>query len=184
LGNHCVATLSKAQFYQSCEAKRSGHYSWDQQGVHFIVLDACYNQHFADYAPGNFTWTDTNIPPKELAWLTKDLEDTQLPTVVFVHQRLDLDPGKSPYAIRQSPQVRKVLEGSGNVRAVFQGHSHKNELNHIGNIAYCTVAALVEGSGDDNNAYAILEIYEGGVLHLKGFRKQQTRRIPAPPRQP
>lgn len=177
LGNHCVATLTKAQFYQTCGAKERGYYSWDQNGVHFVILDACYQKDFEDYQPGNFEWTDTNIPPKEVDWLAKDLEATDLPTLVFVHQRLDLDPKTSPYAIKQSSQVRKTLETSGKVRAVFQGHSHKNELKRIGDIAYCTVAAMVEGSGAANNAYGILEIYKTGALQLKGYRKQETRTL-------
>ena len=179
VGNHCVATLTKAQFYQSSGAKNTGYYSWDHEGVHFIVLDACYRKDFKDYQPGNFAWTDTNIPPKELDWLTKDLAATKLPTVVFVHQRLDLEPGASPYAIKQSLEVRKVLEASGNVRAVFQGHSHKNDLNTIGNIAYCTIAAMVEGSGETNSAYAILEVHQNGAINLKGFRKQESRTFPS-----
>ena len=179
LGNHCVATLTKEQFYQSCGAKQTGYYSWDQNGVHFIVLDACYQKDFEDYRPGNFEWSDPNIPPVEVAWLTKDLASTTLPTVVFVHQRLDLEPGASPYAIKQSLEVRKILESSDKVRAVFQGHSHKNELHEIGNIAYCTVAAMVEGSGETNSAYAMLDVHEDRSLQLKGFRKQETRTFPA-----
>ena len=178
LGNHCVATLTKEQFYQTCQAKKTGYYSWDQQGVHFIVLDACYQKDFEDYRPGNFEWSDPNIPPKELTWLTKDLAATTLPTVVFVHQRLDLEPGTSPYAIKQSPEVRKVLEASGNVSAVLQGHSHKIELHEISNIPYCTIAAMVEGSGELNSAYSMLEVYEDGTLQLKGFRKQESRTLP------
>jgi len=179
IGNHCVATLTKEQFYQTCGAKKSGYYSWDQNGVHFVVLDACYRKDFQDYRPGNFVWSDTNIPPKETAWLAEDLKANTLPTVVFVHQRLDLEPGTTPYAINQSLEVRKILESSGNVRAVFQGHSHKNELNEIGNVSYCTIAAMVEGSGATNNSYAMLEVFKDGAIHLKGFRKQETRTIPA-----
>ncbi|MDB2346866.1 MAG: metallophosphoesterase [Verrucomicrobiales bacterium] len=179
LGNHCVATLTKEQFYQSCGATKSGYYSWDQNGVHFIILDACYQKDLKDYRPGNFEWSDTNIPPVESAWLAKDLKSTTLPTVAFVHQRLDLEPGTSPYAIKQSLEVRKILEESGQVRAVFQGHSHKHELHQIGDIAYCTIAAMVEGSGATNNSYAMLEIYKDGAIQLKGFRKQETYKIPA-----
>ncbi len=177
MGNHCVATLTKEQFYQTCEAKKTGYYSWDEKGVHFIVLDACYQKDFQDYRPGNFSWDDPNIPPKEVDWLTKDLATTDLPAVVFVHQRLDLDPENSPYAIKQSVKVRKVLEASGKVRAVFQGHSHQNELNEIGEVSYCTVAAMVEGSGEANSAYAMLDVYEDGAIQLKGFRRQKSRSL-------
>ena len=73
------------------------------------------------------------MTPQEIAWLKKDLAETKLPTVVFTHQRLDVDrPNK--YAIKQSIKVREILEESKRVRVVFQGHSHKNELVEVNEI--------------------------------------------------
>lgn len=178
LGNHCVATLTKAQFLKACDANPKGYYSWDLGGIHVIILDACYRHDFQSYEPGNFEWTDPNIPTEEADWLTKDLANTEHPTVVFVHQRLDLDPATSPYAIKQSPAIRKVLESSGKVRAVFQGHSHQNALTDINGIAYTTLVAMVEGSGQENNAYSILNVYADGSLALTGYRKQRSQSFP------
>lgn len=175
LGNHCVATLSKPEFFEITGVKKS-YYSFDQNGVHFVVLDACFNKEMKPYHRDNFVWTDTNIPPEEQAWLKKDLNATALPVVVFAHQRLDLEPSAS-YAVKQSPQVRTILEASGSVRAVFQGHSHKNELNKINGISYCTLAAMVEGAGKENNAYGILDVSSDGSVRLTGYRKLQDREL-------
>ena len=106
--------------------------------------------------------------------MTKDLEETKLPVVVFAHQRLDLEPIAS-YAVKQSPAVRAILEQSGKVRVVFQGHSHHNELKKVKDIPYCTLAAMVEGSGKDNSAYGILELSGNGKVQLTGYRKQENR---------
>jgi hypothetical protein len=146
--------------------------------VHFIVLDACYQKDFEDYRTENFQLDDPNIPPKEIAWLKEDLAKTNLPTVDFVHQRLDLEP-TSPYAIKQCLEVQKVLEANTKVLAVFQGHSLKNELHAIGGIGYCTIAAMVKGSGQTNSAYSMLAIHADGSIQVKGFRKQETRAFPA-----
>ena len=173
LGNHCVATLTKEEFLKTVKAKKS-YYSFDYGGLHFVVLDACYNHKMEPYGRANFTWTDTNIPPEQADWLEKDLKGTELQTIVFVHQRLDLEPSAS-YAVKQSPAIRGILERSGKVRAVFQGHSHKNELHRIEGISYCVNAAMVEGSGMDNSAYSILEVARDGKVTLTGFRKQQDR---------
>jgi alkaline phosphatase len=59
------------------------------------------------------------------------------------------------------------------VSAVFQGHSHKNDLKEIGGIHYCTLVAMVEGSGAENNGYSLMEIEPNGTIHLTGFRKQK-----------
>jgi predicted phosphodiesterase len=92
-----------------------------------------------------------------------------LPTIVFVHQRLDLAPSSS-YAVKSSPAVRAMLEASNKVLCVFQGHSHKNEYAHINGIHYCTLRAMVEGSGAENSGYSVLNIFADKTLQLEGFR--------------
>lgn len=170
LGNHCVFTLTKKEFLANSGA-REAHYSFDHGGVHFVVLDACYRADGVAYGAKNFEWTDTEIPPEQRAWLKDDLARTQADiAVVFVHQRLDTG---RPYGVKSAPEVRRILEASGKVIAVFQGHSHKNDYKDLGGIHYCTTAAMVEGSGATNNAYALVDIHAGGNLRIEGFRRQK-----------
>jgi alkaline phosphatase len=63
------------------------------------------------------------------------------------------------------------------VIAVFQGHSHQNDLNTIGGIHYCTLVAMVEGRGLANNAFSILNIDKQGSIQLTGFQKQKSRQF-------
>ncbi|QDT93874.1 metallophosphoesterase family protein [Gimesia algae] len=174
LGNHCVDQLKKAEFLQGVGQKKS-FYSFDQNGFHFVVLDSCFKSDGTPYGRKNFTWTDANIPPEELAWLQADLKQTAYPAIVFAHQPLDLKDTDS-HAVKNSSEVRKVLEQSGKVTAVFQGHSHRNKYSEIKGIHYCTMVAMVEGSGLDNNGYSTLDVYEDGSLILNGFRKQKDYR--------
>lgn len=58
---------------------------------------------------------------------------------------------------------------------MFQGHSHKNNYKEIAGIHYCVLAAMVEGSGAENNGYSIMDIFEGGRIRITGFRKQTNR---------
>ena len=179
LGNHCVATLTKEEFFKhSGSVNQKGHYSFDLEGNHFVVLDACYNEKMEPYGRDNFVWHDSNMTPAEIAWLKKDLAATKSPTVVFAHQRLDLDrPNK--HAVKQSAEVRKILEESGMVRAVFQGHSHQNELETIGGVPYCTLAAMVEGSGVEKNSYSLLRFFDDGSIKLEGYRRQKNQTFSA-----
>ena len=173
LGNHCVSTLTKEQFYSNSDA-RPGHYSFDHGGFHFVVLDACYRQDGVPYGNRNFEWTDTSISVHELEWLRSDLEQTALRTIVFGHQRLDIE---GPHAVKNAPSVRNVLEKSEKVLAVFQGHNHVNDHREIGRIHYCSLAAVIEGAGAENNAYGVLEVHRDGTLKLEGFRKQSHYRL-------
>lgn len=167
LGNHCVWTLTKEQFRDNSEA-RATYYSFDRKGVHFVVLDACYRADGVAYENKNYEWTDTEIPPEEREWLEEDLSRTDLPSLVFTHQRIDVS---NHYGVKSGEEVRRILRESGKVRAVFQGHNHINEHQEIEGIHYVTLAAAIEGSGEERNAYSILEVY-GDRLEVKGFREQ------------
>lgn len=173
LGNHCVWSLTKEQFLDHCAARKS-FYSFDRSGFHFVVLDACFRKDGVPYGAKNFEWTDTEIPPQQREWLAADLAETDKPTLAFVHQRLDVS---NHYAVHSAPAVRKILAESGKVLAVFQGHNHINEHKEIDRIHYCTLGAVVEGSGAENNAYSLLDAYEDGTLALSGFRQHVDRTL-------
>ena len=116
LGNHCVYTLTKDEFLDGVGQKKS-YYSFDDQGFHFVVLDACFRGDGKPYGRKNFQWTDPNIPPDQVEWLQADLKDAASKTIVFIHQRLDVS---NNYGVKNAAQIRRVLELSGKVLAVFQ----------------------------------------------------------------
>jgi predicted phosphodiesterase len=169
LGNHCVYTLRKREFLDGVEQKKS-YYSFDSGEFHFVVLDSCFRSDGEPYGRKNYQWTDPNIPAAEVDWLKEDLKSTSKKTVVFAHQRLDVG---SPYGVKNAVEVRKVLEDSQKVLAVFQGHSHKNDHKEIGGVHYCTLVAMVEGSGAESNGYSVLSLTGNGSIQVSGFRKQK-----------
>lgn len=169
LGNHCVDTLTKEEFLGGVEREKS-YYSFDRAGTHFVVLDACFRSDGTPYQRKNFQWTDANIPAPELEWLQADLAAAEGPVIVFAHQRLDV---ANNHGVKNASAVRKILEASGTVRAVFQGHSHQNDLKEMAGIAYCTLVAMVEGSGAENNGFSVMSIAADGTIAVDGFRKQK-----------
>lgn len=174
LGNHCVATLTKDEFIAHTGASKTSHYSFDAGGHHFVILDACYRSDGQPYGRLNADWTDANIPPAQLDWLRQDLAATRLPTILFTHQRLD-DAGK--HSVRNAAGVRAILEADGKVTTILQGHSHQNAYQSIQGIHYVTLAALIEGSGEANNSYGMLEVMPDASLRIRGFRKMESRAL-------
>lgn len=190
LGNHCVTTLTKPEFLGAVEREKS-FYSFDVRQFHFVVLDACFRSDGVAYGRQNFVWTDANIPQDQLDWLAEDLKSTDKPTIVFVHQRMDTN---DHHGIKNAAAVRAVLECSGHVFGVFQGHSHKNDHREINDIHYCTLAAMIEGPAkkdtgkkvseeatpstgtDVNNAFSRLTIEVDGTIRLEGFFNQSDYR--------
>jgi len=136
------------------------------------VLDACFRSDGVAYERKNFEWTDPNLPPAELEWLRGDLADTSGPVVVFAHQRLDV---ADKHVVKNAAAVRALIERHGRVAGVFQGHSHQNAHLGIGGIHYTTLRAMVEGPGVENNGYALLEVFAGGVMKLTGGGLQESR---------
>jgi len=168
LGNHCVDTLTKEEFLGGVGQEKS-YYSFEVNGVHFVVLDACFRSDGKPYGRKNSKWDDANIPEVEVQWLKADLKSAKGPVIVFAHQRLD---GTNAHCVKNAESVRKVFEDSTKVNAVFQGHSHQNDVKDIGGIHYCTLAAMVEGSGAESNGYSLLDVHADGSIELHGFRRQ------------
>lgn len=178
LGNHDADSLSKAQFLANVEntgidSGRS-YYSFDFNGVHFVVLDANYKSDGADYDHGNFDWTDANIPPTELKWLRQDLANSRGAVIVLIHQLLD---GAGPHYVKNADEVRQILDQSGRVLAVFQGHYHDGSYSRINGIHYYTLRAMVEGPGTENNSYAIVEIRPDMSIAVTGYRKAVDKQL-------
>ena len=178
LGNHDLDSISKEQFLTRAEntnidSDRS-YYSFDVNRLHCVVLDATYRADGADYDHGNFDWTDANVPTAELAWLVQDLAAADSPVIVFTHQLLD---GTGSVYVKNAAQVRQILQASGKVLAVFQGHHHSGSYSNIAGIHYYTLKALVEGTGAENNSYAIAEALPDGGITVTGYRRAESKQL-------
>lgn len=178
LGNHDMDSISKEQFLNNVKNtdidRGKSYYSFDLNGVHFVILDANYKSDGTDYDHGNFDWTDANIPPAELNWLRHELAATRGPVIVFIHQLLD---GTGSVYVNNAADIRRILEQSGKVTAVFQGHHHKGSYSYIEGIHYYTLKAMVEGPGEENNSYAIVEILPDRSITITGYRKADSKQL-------
>lgn len=185
LGNHDVDSISKQQFLEHIEntgiESDTNYYSFDAKGLHFIVLDPNYKADGSDYDHGNFDWQEAHIPDPQLEWLRNDLAKTSSPAIVFIHQ--PLDPRGEKVFVSNANQVRQVLQESKQVLAVFQGHLHGGYHTRIGGIHYYTLKAMVEGTGAENNSYAIVEVDNDHNITVTGYRRavslKKTARSPS-----
>lgn len=176
LGNHDMDNLSKEQFLArvtNAGKPAKAHYTFVVNGVKFIVLDANYNEDGTDYCKGNWNWTKSLIPPAELKWLDQELRNTDLPVAIFCHQCLD-EPG-NPHGVINAEEVRAVIEASGKVCAVFQGHYHEGDYHVIKGIPYFTLNGAIEGFGPTSNAYAEVTMFPSGNIIVSGFRVAPSR---------
>jgi len=184
LGNHDVDKLSKAQFLSRIKntgfTKPQAHYSFDMGSWHFVVLDANYTSKGESHESGNFDWKDCHVPAEQLEWLKRDLNKSNKPTIVFVHQQLDdisFPASHKKYCPDNSAEVRAILESSGNVTLVFQGHYHDGSFHTINGISYYTLSSIIEGTGPQTNSFAVVDIDEHLNIQIKGYQKATSKRL-------
>jgi hypothetical protein len=178
LGNHDLDNLSKAQVLAHVTnigvAAGRSYYAFSQGGIRFIVLDTNFTADGRDYDHGRFDWRDAVLPPVELDWLCAELAAAAEPAIVFGHQRLD---GDGNVQVINRAEIRGVLERSGKVLAVFQGHDHAGAYTLIRGIHYYTLKAIIEGSGPENNAYAAVDVHPDLGLTVTGYRRALSREL-------
>lgn len=135
LGNHDTDggfTREQAKAYWNMN---ENYYSFDKKGVHFIVLDG--------NDPNPTPWSGYNryIGEIQKEWLVNDLEKTNMPTVIFSHQSLELEYD----GIANMKEIRKILEET-NLKAGFKkvlccinGHTHTDYVTQINDIHYVQI---------------------------------------------
>lgn len=151
-GNHdfLVSTVPELEAILGPEASRK---LMDTPEYRLIVLDGNYRSDGSHYDPSGFDWTDTNLPSEQLAFLQSALNGTDKECIVLVHEPLDPESGDW-YRVNNADEVRSILESSGKVRLVLQGHMHEYGDVTVNGIRYVTIVGMCEGT---KNRYAVLE---------------------------
>jgi predicted phosphodiesterase len=170
MGNHDLGSLTKDEFLVETRGSAgTPHYSFVRGGYKFLFLDANFKQNGVPYSRGNFEWTDSYIPSGQLEWIAEELRKSKADgrkAIVFIHQILADE--NDPHGVKNASEVRDILEKSGSVVAVFQGHQHGGGYAHINGIHYVVIHPMVAGDG---NSFAELSISKEGIS-LKGYGRQ------------
>jgi 3',5'-cyclic AMP phosphodiesterase CpdA len=160
-GNHDTINLSAQDLCGIWGSNTESHYSRDYGDVHFAVLRTVEHRR-----------TRIELPAEQIRWLEKDLKSTKLPTVVLMHHpasEMHLEGNRwfegRPHLclVGERAALRSVIEKSGKVAAVFNGHMHWNHLDVIKGVPYVTMQSLIENLDDDAPgraaaAYAVCDL--------------------------
>ena len=151
MGNHDAFCFKQEEFYAILgeECKPVDLYQ-EQKALFF--LDACYTKAGNRYLPPEGDWTDTCLP--HLDTLAEKLEQADGRDVyVFIHQNVDPEV-QEDYLVFNAGEFRAMIEKSGNVKMVYQGHYHAGKTTVHNGIRYITLPAMCQ----NEKAYYILEI--------------------------
>ena len=140
MGNHDAFVLDRKRFYEIL-----GIPSIDElhlNGRRLLFWDACYFKNGSHYAPGDTDWTDSFLPNDE--GIQKKLASSAEDTYIFVHQ--NIDPAiRADHRIFNADKVFAIINESGIVKAVFQGHYHSGCHSEYSGVNYITLPAMCEG---------------------------------------
>lgn len=160
-GNHDSVNLTDDDLRALWQHEGPLYYSRDVAGVHLCVLRTLETKDVA-----------VHLPEEQLAWLADDLARAPAPAVVLVHHPLgemQLEGNRwfarAPHICRvaERRRARAVIEASGKVVCVLNGHAHWNHLDVAGGIPYVTLQSLIENLDDDApgrpaRAFAICDV--------------------------
>lgn len=158
-GNHDLIRLRPPQLLerwrryphlQQLTTLQAGHlyYTFQAHGWDFIVLHS-------HERTMRYIWLDL----AQLQWLQRTLQRIDGPAIVLLHHSLADQDTKENHWFRDHPHLalirerhaaRTLLEQSGKVRAVLNGHLHWNNLTVHNNIPYLTLQSPIENmTGDE-----------------------------------
>ncbi len=149
MGNHDAFAFTEAEFYDilgDCNPK-----TVKAEEKTLLFLDACYFKNANHYLPGDTDWTDTFYP--HIEDLKKQLGEAFGDVYVFIHQNIDPNIRKD-HRLHNFSQINGILQNSGKVKAVYQGHYHPGLTSKHDSIEYVTFSAMCE----NENAQYILNI--------------------------
>ena len=149
MGNHDAFVLTVEQFYSVLGIDPPKSICVD--GRNLIFLDACYFKNGKHYAPGDWNWKDIYYPFADE--LKEELKSLAEPVYIFIHQ--DIDPDiREDHNLSNDEEIFKIIEESGVVKAVFQGHYHPGKETVHNGIRYIALPAMCENEA----AYRIFEL--------------------------
>ncbi len=166
-GNHDLINLSEGDLLRFWGRQGHLYYSFDHGDVHFVILQTHEQQDVS-----------VRIDDEQLAWLEGDLASAARPTIVLMHHTAseqDISHNRWFYRaphlckIVERRRLRRILEASGKVVAVFNGHLHWNHFDLCGGIPYITVQSLIENLDEDApgrpaSAYAVCRLSDKRLI--------------------
>jgi hypothetical protein len=173
MGNHDAFTVSADDFYSILKGCEPEDITIDNKNL--LFLDNCHHKDGTHYTPKGGDYRDTYYPFTDE--LKEKLESLSGDTYLFMHQPIDPLPWTNykeheerlkvcecgpefwdECSVINAQEVSDIVEKSGKVKAVYQGHFHfgKNEVHN--GVKYITIPSMAEYENEVGKTLLILEI--------------------------
>lgn len=166
LGNHDMKMMNSKKEIEDILGYET-NYSFDKDGFHFVFFTTDVNPEM-NYKRGGIyrTWI---LPENTLKWLENDLNNNELPCIIFTHFALPDDESIEDECLflKNRAEVKSILAGYSNIKAVFNGHQHVSKVYEEAGITYHLIGSPISCDPDIEGmpcgVYALIEIDENNV---------------------
>lgn len=138
MGNHDAYVFEAEEFYALLGGCRPTPIH--EGGVHLLFPDTNYTAAGVKYTPHGFHWDDVGLP--DLAALKDELAALEGDVYIFMHQNIDPAIPAQDHRLANADAVCDLIEASGKVRAVYQGHFHWGHRSARNGVEYITLPAM------------------------------------------
>lgn len=156
IGNHDLRSMSSRTEVEQIMGYEHSTFSVDILGYHFVFLGLDVNK-TSTVESGGILKTRC-ISEEDLEWLKNDLENNEIPSLIFTHYGLAEDDMKGNWWFEKNPdhavlgnrkEIKEILKNDENIVAVFSGHQHWTKKTIEDGISYYVVGSLTENINDD-----------------------------------
>ena len=144
LGNHDADKTSYEETVRLYNMP-NGYYYFDCKGYRMIVLNPNYfkvGDRFIHYSEGNYFAHGAErdwIPPDQLVWLEKTIDEAPHPSILISHESLE-----RPNGVQNRQDVLNIIDRANtkkphSVLMCINGHHHRDYMRILNNVAYFDV---------------------------------------------
>ena len=138
MGNHDAYVFTAREFYSLLGG--CNPVDVHEEGLHLLFLDTNYTSRGERYQPQSFHWDDVSLPDPD--GLRQRLAACDGDVYLFLHQNVDPAIPAADHRLANADEVCAIIEESGKVRAVYQGHYHWGNRSRRGGVDYVTLPAM------------------------------------------
>ncbi|MBO5060281.1 MAG: metallophosphoesterase [Clostridia bacterium] len=166
LGNHDLKMMDSVKEVEEIMGYDSSTYSVDAEGFHLVFLTTeirpelglarggCYKAHY--------------LSEQSIAWLKSDLENNQLPCLIFTHYALadDDEINDECMFMKNRADVKEIIKNNKNILAVFSGHTHRTKRYVEDGVIYYVLGSLIgchEANGVPDGVYFEVDLKDGKI---------------------
>jgi Predicted phosphohydrolases len=156
IGNHDLRSLKSDEDIKKITGYDDFTFAVDIKGYHLVFLGLTINHNIGN-SEGGIHKTRV-VSNKDLEWLRNDLENNNLPVLIFTHFGIAEDDMKGNWwfeeakedaLIQNRKEIKEILEKDNNLIAVFSGHQHWTKTTIENNIPYHVIGSLTEDIKSD-----------------------------------